>query len=306
MTQLAAFFKALTVGEPQTHDNLKIYPLHHTHQHPHRYRTLDEAMEAKEVVVKEVSEGGSVPTLKVQNTGKVPVLIVVGEELIGAKQNRVLNTSLLIPAEGELPIPVSCVEHGRWHYTSREFASSTTSSHAFLRMAQTENVTKNLRTKAAYDADQTAVWSEVSRKMSAHDSVSSTSALHDVYEQMEEKLKGYLEAFKTPESEGILVVINGRVVGADVLDRAEALRHLWHKLARSYALDALEYQGAPAVEEAANAPQQFLTLIQNAAEEPYDSVGLGKDVRLTGEGITGSALLWDDQFVHASLFNKAR
>jgi hypothetical protein len=86
MNQLAKFLTGVAVGEPQTHGNLTIYPLRRPNGHQRSYLTLDEALKANVVVVKEVSEGGSVPTLVVHNTGSLPVLIVVGEELVGAKQ----------------------------------------------------------------------------------------------------------------------------------------------------------------------------------------------------------------------------
>src|SRR5262245_50472419 len=96
------------------------------------YETLDEALASETGQVREVSEGGSVPTLAVNNTGDLPVLLVIGAVLVGAEQNRVLNTSLLVPAS-QMEIPVSCVEAGRWSYRFRTFGSSTTSSHLKLR-----------------------------------------------------------------------------------------------------------------------------------------------------------------------------
>ena len=44
----------------------------------------------------------------------VPPGPTCGEQLAGGKQNRVLNASILVPAKSELPIPVTCVERGRW------------------------------------------------------------------------------------------------------------------------------------------------------------------------------------------------
>ena len=44
------------------------------------------------MTVEEVSEGGSVPNLFVENKGDIRVLFLEGEQLIGAKQNRVLNS----------------------------------------------------------------------------------------------------------------------------------------------------------------------------------------------------------------------
>ena len=50
------------------------------------------------------------PTLRVINGADRPVLLLDGEELVGAKQNRVLNTSVLVAKGARLDIPVSCVE----------------------------------------------------------------------------------------------------------------------------------------------------------------------------------------------------
>jgi hypothetical protein len=69
-------------------------------------------------------EAGSVPNLAVRNDGDTPVLLLHGEELIGAKQNRVVNVTMLVPAKTVLKIPVSCVEQGRWHFRSRKFGDS--------------------------------------------------------------------------------------------------------------------------------------------------------------------------------------
>lgn len=304
MNQLTAFLNGVSVGTPQTYENMTVYPLVAKNGHSRTYQTLDEALAAKTFEISEVNEGGSVPTLMVHNRGDLPVLLVIGEELIGAKQNRVLNTSMLVPVHADLKIPVSCVERGRWAYRSRTFDSSVTTSHFYLRKAQTENVTANLRTKAAYDADQMAVWREVDRKMAAVNTSSTTSALHDAYTQSEAKLDGYLGAFTPGEARGFIVAINGEVVGADLFDHPDTLRTLWPKLMRGYALDALERTHRPVTTTSGiTDTQQFITSVQNAQDETYESVGLGSDVRLSSDQVSGSGLLWNNQLVHASLFN---
>ena len=83
---------------------------------PPFYDTLKDAVGAGVARVTEISEGGSVPELLVVNDGPRPVLLVDGEELVGARQNRIVNITLLVPAHGKLHIPVSCVEAGRWSY----------------------------------------------------------------------------------------------------------------------------------------------------------------------------------------------
>jgi len=82
---------------------------------------MKEALEKAVLIVTEVSEGGSVPNLKVANKGDAPILLLDGEEVAGAKQNRVLNTTILVGGKSEVVIPVSCTEQGRWTYSSREF-----------------------------------------------------------------------------------------------------------------------------------------------------------------------------------------
>jgi len=66
------------------------------------------------IQITELDNEGSVHELKLSNLGKKTVLIIKGEELVGAKQNRIVNSSFLIAGKTKVVIPVSCVEQGRW------------------------------------------------------------------------------------------------------------------------------------------------------------------------------------------------
>lgn len=61
------------------------------------------------------------PLLTVVNHADSPVLLLDGEELVGALQDRVLNSTVLLPAHAWLMIPVNCVEEGRWGSRSPAF-----------------------------------------------------------------------------------------------------------------------------------------------------------------------------------------
>jgi hypothetical protein len=302
MSEVKSLLERIRLGPARTFHNLTVYPLQIANGHMPGYVTLDDALAEKQLEVSEVSEGGSVPDLHVRNRGKMPVLMVLGEELIGAKQDRTLNTDVLVPATSELNIPVSCVEAGRWSYRSRRFTTSDTTSTSKLRAMQLRHTTKSLMVGAGHRADQRRVWGEVGRSMGAHNAFSATSAMKEIYDQMSDRMKGYTEALSDlGKAHGALVLIDGKVVGVDVFDHPETFGKLWPKLARAYALDALETAGeeqAPTDPEVATG---FLERAKSAREEDFDAVGLGSDVRLASEEVNGSALVWEGRVVHATL-----
>ncbi|MDZ7700420.1 MAG: DUF6569 family protein [Deltaproteobacteria bacterium] len=62
------FLEQLKVGRKQSHKNLAVYPLLSTYAIGLDYLLLDEALSQSMIEVVELSEGGSVPELKVVNT----------------------------------------------------------------------------------------------------------------------------------------------------------------------------------------------------------------------------------------------
>jgi len=153
----------IRVGEPIRHEALAVFPLFSPAGGGVEYLLSDEAITAGSVDVEEVSESGSVPNLLVTNQSDSKVLFLEGEELRGAKQNRVLNTSVLVAARSKTTIPVSCVEQGRWRYRSRQFVSGESHSSSKLRHYLKRSVSESLKAGRGHTSDQMAVWGEVSR-----------------------------------------------------------------------------------------------------------------------------------------------
>ena len=156
-------FPHVGVGEAVRYQILSVFPLFDGSMTPVEYTLSDEGIGSGSVTVEEVSEAGSVPDLLVENKGDVRVLFIEGEELVGAKQNRILNTSVLIAAHSKVKIPVSCVEAGRWRYRSRQFGSSGSHSSSKLRHLLKMAVSKSVMAKMGHRSDQGAVWMEVAR-----------------------------------------------------------------------------------------------------------------------------------------------
>src|SRR4051812_44653408 len=101
------------LGQPQQAGAITMTPLFPLRDPVCDYVSLDEAL-AGGLDISEVNEAGDVGELAVRNPLDRGVLLYDGEELVGAKQNRILNVSVLLGAGSTARIPVSCVESGRW------------------------------------------------------------------------------------------------------------------------------------------------------------------------------------------------
>ena len=112
------------LGDPVTVHGLGIIPLlADTALDLPAIDLLEQALDDGTFRITEVSEGGSVPFLRAENNGSKPVLILDGEELVGGKQNRIVNTTIIILPGKVMDIPVSCMEAGRWNRRREDFTS---------------------------------------------------------------------------------------------------------------------------------------------------------------------------------------
>lgn len=83
-----------------------------------------------------------------------PLLLLDGEQLVGAKQNGILNMTVLVAAQTAVTIAVSRVEQGRWGYRARHSALSDVSLYAGLRAKKSAWVGRLLREGRGHRADQ--------------------------------------------------------------------------------------------------------------------------------------------------------
>jgi hypothetical protein len=307
MNRITETISRLKVGTPAIFQNLAIFPLVNSGDGAPDYLTLDEALAQKLAEITEVNEGGSVPELKLVNSGSKPVFLLDGEELLGAKQNRVLNLSILAPAGKTIIIPVSCTEAGRWHHRSREFSSSSHAHYAAGKAQKMAQVTESMK-HGSYRSDQGALWSDINSKFSKFKTSSHTSAMSDIYEQpsIAGRLEDYVKAFSPADVQaGAVFVIDGKVFGVELFDFSETFRKLFPKLLRSYALDALEtFISVPPDTPFPPAPMEeahaFLKRIGGMEEKESPAIGEGQDIRLSGSGLTGAALMAGERVVHLS------
>ncbi|HET6385318.1 MAG TPA: DUF6569 family protein [Armatimonadota bacterium] len=302
MKAIEEYISHIELADPVVYQNLAMFPLVSGENRQPDYLTLDEALAQRSVSVTEVSAGGSVPELKFVNRGAMPVLLLDGEELIGAKQNRILNLTILAPAAKTIVIPVSCVEAGRWSQQTMEFAAAPRAHFAEGRRNKMMRVTESLIGSGTRGSDQGEVWEDVAAKARRMETRSPTGAMSEIFEKHTGTLEGYAAALQPVDRQvGALFAINGVANGFDLFDCQPTLAKLLPKIVLSYALDALDAHQETTGAERADA-EALLKAAAAAETSTFPAVGLGEDVRLTGGGFAGGGLIWSGRVTHLGGF----
>jgi hypothetical protein len=299
---IAELVQNLEVTEPQEANGLQVFGLRSKPGKEMKYATMDEALGSQLLEITEIGQGGTVSAIRAVNKSDVCVFLMAGEQLVGAKQNRMLNASIMVPARETLDIPVSCVEAGRWHHRSHFFGSPGTMSHGLLRASMSKPIQAAYLCAGTPMADQAAVWQEVSRKLGAMRSPSPSHDLRAAYEHHEDRL-AELVGKMSPAANccGVAFAIAGVIAGADIFDQPSTLTKLWRKLVGAYALDALEPH-KPGTPVSGAAVRDWLRQTVEAKEQQFKSPGLGHDLRLESRNVVGASLIVDDDPVHTELF----
>lgn len=303
MGSLSALLSRFELGDPITQHNLDMFPLIDREPQPPFYLLLEEAVTTKKFRITELSESGSVPNLLVINELDQAVLIVDGEQMVGAKQNRIANLTILVPARTTLKIPVSCVEQGRWSFSRPDFLPSPDLMFGKSRSHKAARVSYSLCQAAVPDADQQAVWSEVHDKLSGLHADSPTGAMGAAFESQRGRLEDYVQGLKSEVGQaGALFAVNGRLTALDLFDSPATLGKTLGKLVRSQAIDAIEQWDPHPPRVAPTAAPAFLQDLGEAGNKSYPGIGLGTMLRLEGPNLAGGALVCEEHLVHLCAF----
>ncbi len=293
----------LTIGQPTHHHNLTFFPLLWPENREPSYTLLSTAIEAGEAVVEEVNDAGSVPNLAVTNRCKRPLLIPEGEILIGAKQNRVINVTVLVAAGVKFVLPVSCVEAGRWRYRSRHFESKFCAPPS-PRNKKMKAVNRNRSAGGPAASNQGEVWDEVQACLDGVAARSETASLTDAFVSAEETLKEHCKRLVLPEgAAGVLVGRHDRIIGMDLFDSPTTLKTLWGRLSDAYFFDALR-DPAAAPPTSPDLARQFIERLGSAAKPRIPALALGEELEIANEGLVGAALLSDGRLCHLAAFGE--
>lgn len=334
---VAAFLRPLLLGAPRRHGRLTLWPLRRPDPTrvggppaPPPFLLLAEALAAGEVRVTEAGGPGGAGRLRVRSRSAAPVLVLLGELLRGARQDRAATASVLVPPHAELALDVARVDvearDERPPARRRGGGVPPVRSESLLaRALRRELARQGTAARARHGrraADPARLREAVARRLAAEGVDAPTRSAAALRGRHAGALAVARRAFPPqPAQVGFVAAVDGVVVGLEALGRPDELAAALPALVESYALDALAPPGAvgdvarrPPVGEVGprpdtalapgrfESPEPFLAAVQAARGEAAPSPGAGEDWRLASRAVRAAALVVDDAVVHVAAF----
>ena len=292
--RILSFTAQLEFGSPCRFDGLGVFPLFSPASKSElAYLTLEEALACGLLEVRE-SEVAKPQELVAENKSDQMVLIIDGEEIVGGKQNRITNASILLPPRASTVLPTSCAERSRWRLARKSFRAEEAAFPSLRAIA--------LGRGMSYRASQLRIWASIGHRSALFERQPSTNALCKLYGREKASLARYAAALPYPQgSKGVIAAMGNGLTCADLFDQAKTLAKLWPTLIRSYTMDAIAWEGEATAKEREG--KRLIEALRGAHFQVSPSAGLGQKVRIEGKDLVGSATLYAGQIVHLALFS---
>lgn len=297
----------------QTYGNITIIPIQTDSTIHQDILTLKKGLDMGIVIVEEC-EPSTVNKVQVTNKAITPLILVDGDEITGAMQNRIINTTTLVPPKTSIEVSVSCTEHGRWQYQSEDYwglnkkpVKSCFESSDYIANSRT----RTAKHQAIFEQRdfQSEVWSSISNLEEDISFKSKTSALNDSYENLKSQQDDYLKHFKLQDNQcGLIAIVNNEIKGIEFFHTPGIYRQYHEKILRSYIIDEIAdaKKGAESqsnnLEKIENEVRKVTEDISKSKFERSKGEGLGDNVRFSNKHGTGSALIYEDAIIHMPYF----
>ena len=236
----------------------------------------------------------------VENPTDLPVLIYEGEQIKGAQQNRSFDTSIIVPAKSGIPVPVSCIEQGRWDGGRAQRRTSASPTTRPTRPCGGSSARP--QTAPAATAGPTRVRSGMRLALASSEfSVASrTDSLEDLFEMRSHRIEELKRPIKlAAEQIGAVVEISGRPVALDLVSRPEVYAALAPALNSGYAMQAAEAEPTKPDDERA---ARFLVKAAASRRELVVNYGLGHAFTVSRKRLVGAGVEHDGELIALSAF----
>jgi hypothetical protein len=250
-----------------------------------------------------VEETGKVPILRVLNEGGAPLLLPADLVFSGGLQTRMLARTVVIAPGSRVEVPVRCVEAGRWSPDDSApgtFSASDTVS-VRMRRALSRSKGKSFASTGSYSVAQREVWDRVDRELAGSGVRSDTSSygnyLSAVKARQQEAVRAAAVEPPTAANGAVVLMSSGAWLEAfpsnDVLvASAEGL------LADLFAADARPFESDPRT-----VAERAVSFVLSMDCRPIDSVPatLGDPYALDGFDAHGSCVLLAGALAHLAV-----
>ena len=294
---------------------ISIAQIYHEHEVNLNLISVHQAFDHNLVRVEEVSESGSVNELIFINLSDKYIFIMDGDILKGAKQNRVVNSSVLVGPNKKIFLPVSCVEQGRWNKTSNFFSPSNELAHGKLRANKGRDIyNQTEKSSKKHSVSQSEVWEEVDSCMSFTETESPSTCLSDVFEDKKKFYTNLTDSFKINSSaNGLAYFIDGNLKGVEIFHSGEIYSDYFSKILKSVALDADVFMRKNHVKNDVKISSEVAAELIYEAIEDFNQnqdridycngISLGKECRLVTNKEFFYDLTYENQTIHQSILS---
>jgi hypothetical protein len=269
------------------------------------------AMEKGDLVVREVRQEGSVNTLLAINPTVNYYLLTDMDLLKGARQNRVVNRSILVAPRSKQEIEVSCVERSRWSYDSPTFKPGPEVMDTRMRAAKADSLRmekegSELHSRSA-GSTQSKIWGLIRDEMVTHNFLSETEDYTSILDHKKEGSRTMQKFIFESECNGMALYDERKLISFDVFGNREVYEYYFDKLAGN----ALRHPGTPAKADLPGEAElfyrldEFLDLFESRLKDGVQD-GSARIGSLRWSGISenpGFELTCESQLVHMAGFS---
>ena len=290
------------VSEPVEKNNITAFFLSSIEKNNNKYLSFSEAIAKNQVQISEVNKEGLLTKLSVSNKSSDNIIILNGELIIGTqiRQDRIVDSTVLIPGYATVLINTFCGEQYRW---SPRLSNKISTSESLYFSSGRANNAADINTKLS---KQCRIWSEISEKISDFNVKSFTNSVDQIYKKKKVNVEEIVNFFKIPsEAVGVALGINNQLVNIDIFSNNCMLQIYLPKIIRSIALDSFKKISKKSYLKKKDV-HRFLRQIHQANKQKRKVVEgtLGEELQFNSESVAGSILYHKEQTVHFSAFVK--
>ena len=302
MEQMLNMNLNFNVSEPVEKNNITTFFLSSIEKNNNKYLSFSEAIAKNQVQISEVNKEGLLTKLSVSNKSSNNIIILNGELIIGTqiRQDRIVDSTVLIPGYATVLINTFCGEQYRW---SPRLSNKISTSESLYFSSGRANNAADINTKLS---KQCRIWSEISEKISDFNVKSFTNSVDQIYKKKKVNVEEIVNFFKIPsEAVGVALGINNQLVNIDIFSNNCMLQIYLPKIIRSIALDSFKKISKRSYLKKKDV-HRFLRQIHQANKQKRKVVEgtLGEELQFNSESVAGSILYHKEQTVHFSAFVK--